>query len=280
MPPPVELDDKELSAGVEYHRDVSTGTQVFDVPETQLATITGSVDDATRAATAGAGAGAGAGTDTSAAAAAGAAKLGAGAVGGGYKHPSAEVQVAGEALYTDDVRDPAGCAHAAMVTSSEAHARITGVDTTAAAAAEGFVAYIDHRAIPEGGANGWGIASYTEELVFAESEVQHMGQLIGLVIAETRAQAEAAAKLVKVTYEPLPALISIDECVEAGSFIGPPKTITHGDVDAALAAAEHTAEETVYVGGQEHFYLETNCAIAVRPDIDPPLASARRTLTQ
>ena len=72
-----------------------------------------------------------------------------------------------------------------------------------------------------GGANGWGIKNYKEEEVFASETVHHLGQIIGLVVCETRAQAEAAAKLVKVSYEELPPLLTIDECVEAGSFIAP-----------------------------------------------------------
>lgn len=72
-----------------------------------------------------------------------------------------------------------------------------------------------------GGANGWGIKNYKEEEVFASEFVHHVGQIIGLVVCETRAQAEAAAKLVKVSYEELPPVLTIDECVEAGSFIAP-----------------------------------------------------------
>lgn len=91
-------------------------------------------------------------------------------------------------MYTDDMPDPAGCLHAAMVTSSKAHARVTAVDSAAAEAAPGVVAYVSSKDVPASGMNSWGIVSPTEEAVFADSEVLHVGQIIGIVVAETRAQ--------------------------------------------------------------------------------------------
>src|SRR5206468_270250 len=72
-----------------------------------------------------------------------------------------------------------------------------------------------------------------------------------------------AKKLVKIEIEELPPIFSIDDAIAAKSFIGPKRTISRGDVASALATAAHTLEGSLEVGGQEHFYLESQAAIAI-----------------
>src|SRR5262249_19034816 len=86
------------------------------------------------------------------------------------------------------------------------------------------------------------------------------GQSLFAVAADTIAEARAAARLAVVEYEDRPALITVDEAMEAKSFLEPPYTMQRGDAKAAIAAAPHVLEGRMYIGGQEHFYLEGQSA--------------------
>ncbi len=180
-------------------------------------------------------------------------------IGASIPHESAEGHVTGAALYTDDlvVRHP-GCLHAWPVQSALAHARVIAVRTDAARAMEGVVAILDASHVP--GVNDVG-ASKLDETLFP-SEVVHWGQPIVWVLAETEEGAKQAALAVEVDLEPLPAITSIEAAIAAGSFHTEPGTIARGDVEGALARATHRCSGELFVGGQEHFYLETHASIA------------------
>jgi xanthine dehydrogenase/oxidase len=87
--------------------------------------------------------------------------------------------------------------------------------------------------------------------------------VIGAVLAETKLQAQRAAKAVKITYEELKPIITIEEAIAANSFLCPEQTLSKGDTSTAFASSDHVLEGSLYVGGQEHFYLETQSCIAV-----------------
>ena len=72
-----------------------------------------------------------------------------------------------------------------------------------------------------------------------------------------------AQRAVKVGLEELPAVLSIDQAIAAGAFLGERRRIARGDADGVLAHAPHVIEGTFRTGGQEHFYLETQAALAV-----------------
>lgn len=184
-------------------------------------------------------------------------------VGQPIMHASAELQVTGEAKYVDDIPVPAGMLHAALVLSEKPHARIT-VDASAARAAPGVAGYYGSADVP--GGNDIGAILHDEE-VFATDTVTCAHQIIGIVVADTEAHAQAAAQLVKVTYEELPAILSVDDAIEAGSFFEAPGLTDHGlesgDVDGAMAGAAHVLEGVVRCGGQEHFYLEPHSTLMV-----------------
>ncbi|RMG17138.1 MAG: xanthine dehydrogenase molybdopterin binding subunit, partial [Deltaproteobacteria bacterium] len=101
-----------------------------------------------------------------------------------------------------------------------------------------------------------------DEPLLAEDEVAYAGQMVALVVAETFEQARAAARVVQVAYEPLPARLDLDEAIAAGDFLGEPLTLARGDVEAALAGAATVLEGEVRSPGQEHLYLETHAARA------------------
>jgi xanthine dehydrogenase/oxidase len=184
-------------------------------------------------------------------------------VGQPVMHKSAEAQVSGEAKYAWDTMLPSHGLHAALVTSTKAHARIVSLDTSEAEACPGFVAYFGAKDIP--GHNEMGPIVHDEEL-FVENEVKHFGAVIGMVVAASHEEALAAAKKVKIQYEDLPAIISIEDAIAGDSFFPIHHEIRKGDVNAARGDSDFVVEGTVKMGGQEHFYLETNCSVVTPLD--------------
>ena len=193
-------------------------------------------------------------------------------------HTSANLQVSGEAIYNDDIVDPPDTLHAALVMSEKPHARIT-VDFSAAAAAPGVEGCFGAKDIPAAGDNSIGAVVHDEE-IFATEKVTCVGQIIGIVVADTKAHADEAALLVAVDYEELPAVLSIEDAIEADSFFDYDGFTGHvlgcGDVEAGFEQCDHVVEGEVRCGGQEHFYLEP-CACVVTPGEDDEMTTVVST---
>jgi len=185
-----------------------------------------------------------------------------GAVHDSRRHESAHKHVSGEAVYVDDIAEPAGLLHVYLGLSSRAHARIRAIDLSPVRHAPGVVAVFTADDVP--GVNDIGCMGKHDEPLFASSLVEHVGQPIFAVAAETRDQARRAARLAVVEYEDLPAILTIAAARDGErTLVTPPMTLRVGDADAALAAAPHRVEGRLAIGGQEHFYLESQIAMAV-----------------
>ena len=182
------------------------------------------------------------------------------AAGQSKVHESARAHVAGTATYVDDIPEIRGTLYAAPVLSTVAHGRLLGVDAAAALAMPGVRDVILASDIPADPMLG---NFAHDEPVFAQSTVQHVGQVIGLVVAESVMQARRAARQVVCSIETLPAILNLRDALQAKSFVLPPVFVNRGDAAAALKAASHTLHGTLEVGGQEHFYLEGQVAYAV-----------------
>jgi xanthine dehydrogenase/oxidase len=115
-------------------------------------------------------------------------------------------------------------------------------------------------ATPE--SNWWGAPS-CDETFFAVDEVFTAGQPIGMILADTAKHAEQAARAVKIEYEDLPAIFTIEEAIQQDSFFQHFRHIKKGDVEKAFEEADHVFTGTARMGGQEHFYLETQACVAV-----------------
>ncbi|KAL4915020.1 Molybdopterin-binding domain of aldehyde dehydrogenase-domain-containing protein [Aspergillus aurantiobrunneus] len=185
-------------------------------------------------------------------------------VGQQIPHLSGLKHATGEAEYVDDMPPLHRELHGALVLSARAHAKILHVDWTAALQA-GALGYVD-RASLSAEKNTWGSVVH-DEPIFATDEVHSHGQPIGLVYAESALVAQAAAKAVRVAYEDLPVILTIDEAIAAGSFFAHGKELRRGappeKMDAVFRDCEFVVSGTTRVGGQEHFYLETNAAVAI-----------------
>jgi len=173
-------------------------------------------------------------------------------------HESARGHVTGEARYTDDLlgRFP-GLLHAWPVTAPHAHARVTRIDVAAALDEPGVVTTLtatDARGEPDSGPSGG------DEPLFP-SEVMFHRQPVAWVLGETLDAAQRGAARVRVEFEPLPAVLTIEQAIAAGSFLTDVFRLSRGDVSVLDASALRVDGE-LSIGGQEHFYLETQAAVA------------------
>jgi xanthine dehydrogenase large subunit len=182
-----------------------------------------------------------------------------GAVRAPLPHDSAHKHVSGEALYTDDLPEPPGLLHAWILTSPRAHARIVSIDTRKAAAQPGAVILT---AADLHGRNDVG-PIFAGEPILAEGVVEYVGEPVLAVAAASIKAARAAAQLAKVEYADLPAVLSIEEAWAQQSFVSPPHALARGDAAAALAKAPRRLSGELRIGGQDHFYLEGQVAMAV-----------------
>ena len=183
-----------------------------------------------------------------------------GAIGTPLPHDSAALHVSGHATYTDDIPEPRNLLHAAFGVSQHAHARILSVNLDAVRAAPGVVAVLTASDIP--GPNNYGAVA-DDDPIFAEDEVQYVGQPIFLVVARTVNAARRAALLGDIEYEPLRALLDPETSSKDGSFVLPTRELARGDAAAAITAAPHRLQGTARVGGQDQFYLEGQISVAL-----------------
>ncbi|KAJ5133771.1 MFS general substrate transporter [Penicillium atrosanguineum] len=177
-------------------------------------------------------------------------------------HVAALKQSTGQAQYTDDIPVQQNELFACMVLSTKAHAKILSVDPSKALDIPGVVDYVDHNDLPTPQANWWG-APVADEVFFAVDKVTTAGQPIGVVLAHSAKIAEEGMRAVKVEYEDLPAILSIEESIAAESFYNHSPFIKNGDVDEGFKQADHVFEGVSRMGGQEHFYLETQACLAI-----------------
>ena len=182
------------------------------------------------------------------------------AVGQSRPHESARAQVAGAAPYIDDLPELRGTLHAAPILSPVAHGQLRGVDVAQVLAAPGVRGVVLAADIP--GENILATFSH-DEPVFAQDSVQHVGQVIGLVVAHSALQARRAARLARPDITPLPPVLTPREAHVRQSYVLPPVTVRRGDPEGALARAPHRLRGSLEAGGQEHFYLEGQIAYAI-----------------
>jgi xanthine dehydrogenase/oxidase len=187
-------------------------------------------------------------------------------VGKQIPHLSSLKQTTGEAEYVDDIPRQDRELFGALVLSSKAHAKIISVDWSPAIGPRLALGYVDKNDISKE-ANLWG-SIVKDEPFFADGEVFSHGQPIGLVYAETALKAQAAARAVRVEYEDLPVILTIDEAIAADSFFAYGKELKKGAaVDGKMleiwATCDKIFEGTSRIGGQEHFYLETNTSLVI-----------------
>jgi len=175
-------------------------------------------------------------------------------------HDSAHLHVSGKARYTDDLPEPPGLLHLCLGLSATAHGHIRSMNLDAVLSAPGVVGVLTADDIP-GTNDASPIAG--DDPIFADDLVSYHGQSLFAVVAKTRLEARRAAALAEIEYDPLPAVLTIKEAMEKGSLLAAPSVMQRGDPEKALNASPHRLSGEISMGGQEHFYLEGQAAMAL-----------------
>ncbi|MFT8482129.1 MAG: xanthine dehydrogenase molybdopterin binding subunit [Gluconobacter cerinus] len=184
-----------------------------------------------------------------------------GAASTSMKHESAILHVTGRANYIDDMPEPKGMVHVVPGLSTKAHARIVSMDLSAVRSAPGVVLVLTAEDVP--GENEISPVHAHDEPLLAKDHVYYWGQPMFAVVATSRQAARQAARLVKIEYEEKPAILNVAQAREAGGdLVWRPLVMKRGDVEAGLAAAPRRLSGSITMGGQEHFYLEGQAALA------------------
>ena len=182
-------------------------------------------------------------------------------MGKALPHDAAPLHVTGQARYDDDDIETADALHLAFGLSTVAHGEITGLDLSAVRSAPGVVAVLSAEDLPDMPDCS---PSAHDEPLLAVGTVHYVGQPVFLVIADSHLAARRAARLGKVSYRELPALLTVDDALAANSrFEQGPVVWAKGDAARAISAAPRIVEGSFEVGGQEHFYLEGQVAAAL-----------------
>jgi len=170
-------------------------------------------------------------------------------VGQPVPHESARGHVTGEALYTDDLlgRFPQ-VLHAWPVVAPHAHARILSLDILPALADPGVVTILTAADVPGEGDSG---PNRHDEPLFP-TEVMFHSQPVAWVLAETLEAARRGASRVAVEYQPLPAILTIEQAIEAKSFLSGPILLARGDA-RVIESSPLQFDGEISIGGQEHF---------------------------
>ena len=185
-------------------------------------------------------------------------------VGRSVKHDSAEKHVSGEAQYIDDRLEYPNQLHLYARLSDRAHAKILSIDTTPCYAFDGVRLVITHEDIP--GLKDIGPLLPGDPLLAIDT-VEFVGQPVLAVAACDLETARNAAMAAIIEYEDLEPVLDVVQALRNQHFVLDSHTHQRGDSATALAHADHRLKGTLHIGGQEHFYLETQIS-SVMPTED------------
>ena len=181
-------------------------------------------------------------------------------VGAAIAHDSAEPHVRGSATYVDDIREPAGTLYIAPGYAGATCGRVRSVDLDSVRRAPGVVAVLLASDIP--GANECS-PSVGGDPILADTEILFHGQAVFAVAATSRREARRAARLARIDVEEDVPIVDVEPGARAGRQVLPPYEFRRGTPGNAIEASPRIHEGTVRIGGQEHFYLEGQVALAI-----------------
>jgi len=176
-------------------------------------------------------------------------------------HDSSILHVTGEAVYVDDIREPAGLLHVGFGKSSCAHGIIQQMDLSRVAALPGVVSVITAQDLP--GQNDISPMNTNDEELLCSGEVHFYGQALFAVAAESRDIARRAVHLAAIDVQELPAILDFDQAMAQESWVNEPHEMKRGDPARAIEQSAHRARGELHLGGQDHFYLEGQASMAV-----------------
>lgn len=176
---------------------------------------------------------------------------------GSVPHDSAATHVTGASEYVDDrpmLRSELFCG---VVYSPHARARVTSIQTKEALGISGVACVITADDVHH---NAWG-PIFQDQPIIAKDDVCFVGEVVAVVGADSMLALQAGIKAVRVKYDVLPAILSIDEAIAQQSFIGTERSIVRGDARAALKSSKHRLQGVLTLKGADHFYLENNATV-------------------
>lgn len=185
-------------------------------------------------------------------------------VGRSVKHDSADKHVSGEAVYVDDRLEFPNQLHVYARMSDRAHARIVRIDTSPCYQIPGVAIAITAKDVP--GQLDIGAVMPGDPLL-ADGKVEFVGQPVIAVAADSLETARKAAMAAIIEYEDLEPVLDVVEALRKQHFVLDSHTHKRGDSAGALATAPRRLQGTLHIGGQEHFYLETQIS-SVMPTED------------
>ena len=181
-------------------------------------------------------------------------------IGEAIIHDSATKHVSGCAKYVDDITEQEGLLHVATGFSTQAHAKIKNIDLSKVRNAKDVIDVIISPDIP--GLND--IAPvFDGDPLLADQTVNFYGQIIFAVAALSYKAAHRAVSLAVVEYETLEPIITIAESKKKNSYLMPPKIFHSGDIKNSFEKSTNILESELQIPSQEHFYLESQVALAV-----------------
>ncbi|XP_065883616.1 xanthine dehydrogenase-like isoform X2 [Dysidea avara] len=185
---------------------------------------------------------------------------------------TAKLQASGEAQYVSDMIQPDQLS-AAFVLATMGNATIKSVDATEALQIPGVMQFFSAKDIP-GKNSFYGppllYAQFQHELLFVVDEVAYAGQPVGIIVADTQANADRAAKMVKIQYTSKgKPILTVADAIQNNSFYdfpGEAQILTVGDAKGAISNSAHTISGNISCGTQYHFHMETQTSLCIPED--------------
>ena len=176
------------------------------------------------------------------------------------EHDSGVHHVCGDAIYIDDMREPAGTLFLHPVLSTRPCATIAALRLTAAERCPGVVGILTEDDIP--GSNDFGHAGLDDDRVISSRRVDYAGQIVCVIMAENMDAAREAAKLIEIEYQDEEPILTIEDAVKRNSYLGEPQRVSIGDHSYNLDQGPHRLSGRLATGAQDHFYLEGQISLA------------------
>ncbi|MEM6468195.1 MAG: molybdopterin cofactor-binding domain-containing protein, partial [Planctomycetota bacterium] len=186
-------------------------------------------------------------------------------VGKAIPHDSAVGHVTGAAPYIEDLPPLSGELWVDFAGAPVAAGRLLSFDASEALELPGVVAVFSHRDVD--GENIFG-PIFHDEVFLIDDEIAYLGQPVVVVAATSRTIARQAARMIKIECKAAEPILSVEDAIEAGAYLGPVRKIQRGEVEVGFDQSEHIIEGTFRNNGQEQFYLESQACQAIPNEID------------
>jgi len=170
----------------------------------------------------------------------------------------AHQHVQGKSEYIDDRKPLVDEVQVGLFYSKYAKAKIKSYDLSEALLVSGVLGIYSYKDLSH---NLWGTI-FQDQPLLAESEVRYAGEAIFIVAAESLSSVNQALKKIKISYDKLDPILSIDEAVKKKSFIADKRSMSRGDFKNEILKAKHKLEGKIVIKGADHFYLESQAALA------------------